>query len=253
MKERQRKKKNENPNRRPVIAAIVASVMMLALGLAFRAMVARLKVPVTVPPIVPEALEGFPVQIGNWTGQEVPLDEAIAEKTDADALISRQYSRKNGLDSVFLYVACGVTWEMMFHRPEVCYPGNGWTLLDHSSMELPINNGMTLPCTIFRFSRGELDKQEMVVLYYVIADGRFYSDVSLLRSRVWGVFAIVDHIAQVQIIASSGGIPTPDSMKRIASEFAIASASSIAELFQDIEQHRYTDSHLGIQEEGSHR
>jgi EpsI family protein len=181
------------------------------------------------------------MQIGSWTGEEVPLDEAIAEATDADAHISRQYSHQNGLESVSLYVAWGAYWEMMYHRPEVCYPAHGWTLADRHSMELKISNGTKLPCNVFRFSRGELDKREKVVLYYVIADGRTYRDVSLLRSRIWGVFATVDQMAQVQIVASLEGTLTTDSMVRIVSNFAVESASSIARLFEDAAEDRHSD------------
>ena len=191
--------------------------------------------------ISPETLEGLPVQIGGWTGREVPLDETIVERTDTDAHINRQYSRHDGRESVALYVASGSTWEMMFHRPEVCYPASGWTLIDGDALELPVHNGMTLPCSIFRFSRGELQTREVVVLYYCIADGLPYSNISLLRSRVWGALAAVDRFAQVQIVVSSGGILTTDAMIRTVSDFAVESASSIAQLLDDAAEDRPSD------------
>lgn len=192
-------------------------------------------------PISPEALEGFPMQIGGWTGKDVPMDETIAGKTDADAHINRQYSRHNGRESIELYVAYGSSWEMIFHRPEVCYPANGWTLVDHNVMELPVSNDMKLPCSIFHFSHGEWQTREVVVLYYCFADGLTYSNVSLLRSRVWGALAAVDRFAQVQIVVSSEGILTSDAMIRIVSDFAVESASSIAQLLDDAAENRYSD------------
>jgi EpsI family protein len=215
--------------------------MMLVSGVAFHTLVARVGGSVTGLPIAPETLEGFPTQLGGWTGQDVPLDETIAEKTDADAHINRQYSRHNGRDSVRLYVAYGGTWEMMLHRPEVCYPGSGWTLIDGDLLELPIDNGMRLPCSIFRFSQGELQTREMVVLYYCIADGRTYSNISLLRSRLWGALAAVDRFAQVQIVVSSGGVLTSDAMIGIVSDFAVESASSIAQLLEGAAEGRGSD------------
>jgi len=233
--------KNEHPDRRPIVAVIAATVMMLVSGVAFHTLVVRVRGPMTGLPIAPETLEGFPMQIGGWTGREVPLDETIAGKTDADAHINRQYSRHNGRESVGLYVAYGGTWEMMFHRPEVCYPGSGWTLIDGDLLELPVHNGMKLPCSIFRFSRGELQTREVVVLYYCIADGLTCSNISLLRSRVWGALAAVDRFAQVQIVVSSEGILTSDAMIRIVSDFAVESASSIAQLLEDAAEDRHSD------------
>ena len=225
--------KNAHPDRRPIIAAITAAVMMLVSGVAFHTLVARVRGSMTGLPISPDTLERFPIQIGGWTGREVPLDETIAKKTDTDAHINRQYSLHNGRESVGLYIAYGGTWEMMFHRPEVCYPASGWTLIDDDSLELPVHNGLKLPCTIFRFSRGQLQTREVVVLYYCIADGTIYSNISLLRSRVWGALAAVDRFAQVQIVVSSGGLLTSDAMVKIASDFAVECASSITQLLED--------------------
>jgi EpsI family protein len=233
--------KSENSDRRPIVAAMAATVMMLVSGAAFHTLAARVRGSMTGLPIAPEVLEGFPMQIGDWTGQKVPLDETIVEKTDSDAYINRQYSRHNGRESVVFYLAYGSTWEMMYHRPEVCYPGNGWTLVDRSVMDLQVHNGMNLQCSIFRFSRSELETREVVVLYYCLADGRAYSNISLLRSRVWGVLAAVDHFAQVQIVASSRGALPPDAMIEIVSDFAVESASSIAELFVDAAEDRHSD------------
>lgn len=241
---------NDKLNRGPILAAIAATGIMLASGVAFNAMAARLGTRATALAIAPAVLASFPAQIGNWTGEEVPLDEAIAEKTDADAHISRRYTRDDTGESVYLYVACGVDWEMMFHRPDVCYPANGWATVGRSARDLPLRDGAALPCSIFRFARGEFEAQEMIVLYYCIADGRLYNDVSLLRSRVWGVLGAVEHLVQVQIVPSSGGFSTGDSLITIASEFATDSAASIAELSRHIQERQDADGHHGFQEEG---
>jgi len=243
--------KSEKLDRRPIVAAIAATIIMLASGLAFHTLIARVNGSMARLPIAPEVLEGFPMQIGDWTGVDVPLDETIVEKTDSDALINRRYSRHNGRESVGFYIAFGSTWEMMFHRPDVCYPSSGWTLVDHSLLELPVNNGTKLPCTIFRFSQGELETRDVVVLYYCVADGHTYSNISLLRSRVWGALAAVDNFAQVQIVVSSGGVLTPEAMIKIVSDFAVDSASSIAELFKNIQNDRIIETTDPLQKEGS--
>jgi len=235
--------KSEKLDRRPIVASILASLIVLSFGLTYRVLAARLGVTTSSTPIAQRALEQFTLQISDWTGQDMPLDAAIVRGTSTDAHINRRYSRANGQESVSLYIACGIrTAEIVYHQPIVCYPGNGWTLVDRSAMELPVHNGMKLPCSIFRFSRGELEKQRVTVLHYWIVDGRFCSDVSLLRSRLWRITSRVNYIAQVQIISSSRETRTADSAKRIVSEFAVDSAPSIAEIFERIQKEQSAHS-----------
>ena len=157
--------KNKKSNSNSIIlAAVMAIFMMLFFGTTHRIMSARLSAPIETPSIPPDSLEKLPIQIGDWTGKEAPLDEAIVRATDADAHISRSYSRYSNSEQVWLYISYGMrARDLMPHRPEVCYTGNGWTLIDRNSMEFPLSDGMKLQCSIFQFSRGDLIKEESIV------------------------------------------------------------------------------------------
>jgi EpsI family protein len=235
--------KNDKPNRRPaIIAAVAAGFLMLIFGLGYRVLAARLAALVNTTPIPLATLERFPLQIGAWTGQDVPMDEAVVRATDTDAHISRRYSRHNGLESVSLYVACGVrARDLMTHRPEVCYTGSGWTLVDRHSMDLALSDGMTLPCSVFQFSRGALNTESVAVLDYYIVDGQYCRDVSLLRSKAWRGSGTVRYVAQVQIVAPIKATLTADSATRTVRAFAVESASSISQLFEDAGKDRRSD------------
>ena len=226
----------ENPesNRKSVVfAAAVATFIMLFLGLGYRVLAARLAGPVDTTPIRPEALQQLPLQMGGWTGQEVPLDEAIVRATDTDALINRRYLRYNGLESVSLYIASGVrARDLMPHRPEVCYTGAGWTLTDRRSMDLPLNNGMNLPCNVLQFSQGVLNSSKVIVLDYYLVDGQYCRDVSLVRLKAWRGSGIIGYVAQVQIATPITVTQTAHSARTIISDFAVESALSIADLFE---------------------
>lgn len=231
--------KSDNPNRAPAtVAAIAAGLLMLVFGTTYRVLEARLAAPVNRTPINPAALERFPLQIAGWTGQDIPLDDAVVRATGTDARINRGYSRHNGLESVSLYVACGANARgLMVHRPEVCYIGAGWTLLDRRSMELSLADGTKLPCSIFEFSRGGLDARRMTVLNYFIVDGQHCGDASLLRSRAWRGSGTVSYVVQVQIAASQE-TTTGGSATTLVCAFAVDSASFIAQLFEDLEKDR---------------
>ena len=230
---------SDNANRRlVVVAAIAASFLMLIFGLTHRALVARLVVFENKTPIDPTALERFPLQIGGWTGQDVPMDEAIVDATGTDAHISRRYSRSNDSESVSLYVACGVNAnKVLTHSPPVCYIAAGLSLVDRRSRELLLDDGIKLPCSIFQFFHGGLDTKKVTVLHYSIADGQYFGDVSGSLLKAGQGLRAVDYVAQVQIIASTESL-TSDSATRLVSAFAVDSALSIVRLFEAIEEDR---------------
>lgn len=225
-----------DPRRRRVVAAaIAASLLMLIFGLACHVLAARLGTPGNETPIDLAAVEQFPMQIGGWMGQDVPMDEAIVRATGTDAHINRRYSRSGNSESIALYVACGTNARsLMVHRPEVCYISAGLTLMDRRSVELPLTDGSKLPCSVFEFLSGGLDTKKTTVLCYFIVDGQYCGDLSLLRSRAWRGSGTVHHAAQVQI--GSRETPTADSGMRLVSAFAVDSAPLIARLFKDREK-----------------
>ena len=236
---------NHNRSRRQVIvAALAASIAMCFFGIGYRVVAARLAAPGAIEPISPDVLQQFPMQFGDWTGQESPLDEAVVRATDTDAHISRNYARQGGSDSIWFYIACGVRIrDLEPHRPEVCYTGSGWTRGGKQSIELPLGDAMKLPCNVERFSKGMLNKEEIVVLHYYIVDGEYSPDVSLLRSKAVLGSGTIRYVAQVQVVASvAPGLPF-NSAEDSVRDFAMDSAFYVSELFKD-----YNNEHVSDQE-----
>jgi EpsI family protein len=239
-----------------MLAAATAALMMFVFGLGYRALTVRLAAPANTASVSSAALEQIPLQIGAWMGQDIPLDKAIVRATDTDAHLNRRYSRRGGLEAVSLYIAGGVrARDLMPHRPEVCYTGAGWTLVDQRVVELPLNDGTKLPCNIFQFSRGTLGTEKIRVLDYYIVDGQYCHDVSLLRwkmvqsfwqsfvqychdfllgrPKAWRGSGTVGYVAQVQIAASVTANLAGDSTDKAVADFAGESASSIAGAFRN--------------------
>lgn len=243
---------NDTPSSRPVIvAAIAATVIILISGVAIHTLVARVGWSTSRVTIAPDVLDGFPINIGDWTGEDVPMDEAIVRGTGTDAHINRHYSHTNGLESVSLYIGCGGrTATVAYHQPNVCYIGSGWSIEEQQSLDLPLSKGSTLPCTIYQFIRNELNKTRVTVLHYWIVDGRICRNASFLRSRLWRINSKVNYVAQVQIV-SSVRTSTADSSKRIVSDFAVDFAPSIAELFERIQLDQTPQSMVSLEEKSS--
>jgi EpsI family protein len=239
-----------NPNHRSVAAAAVAaSILTLVFDLAYHTLVARFEVSVPSNPVVPQMIQRLPMHIGNWTGQDIPLDEAIVRMTGTDGHISRRYSLYSGAENVGLYIAYGVTARALApHRPEVCYVSAGWTLMDRRSAELPLENGGKLPCSIFRFSMGGLNAKRIVVLDYFIVDGQHCGDVSLLQSRAWRGSDTVNYVVQVQISSTENLLRDTDSVTELVTAFAVDSALSIDRLFKHIGEDQSVASSRGLQD-----
>lgn len=236
------------------IAAIVVIFLMFLFGLSQHILANKLLFTGEMIPIDPNVLATFPMEIGMWTGQEVPLDEAIIEATDTDARISRSYSRNNGLESVSLYVAFGQrSRDLMPHRPEVCYIGAGWTQAANQSDELQLEDGTKLPCTIMQFTRGALGQSKVMILDYYIVDGEFSRDVSLLRSKIWRGSGAIKYTAQIQISMPVSAGQNTDSVKEVISEFAIESSLLLKKLLatfnkKETEPNQNTDSNSVFEE-----
>ena len=117
----------------------------------------------------------------------------------------------------------------------------GWTRIDRRSVELPMSDGMQLPCRILQFSRGTWNTEKVIVLNYYIVDGQYCQDVSHLRLKIWRGSGAVGYTAQVQIVASVTDSMITDSAERMVCEFAVESASSISRLFESAEESQPSD------------
>jgi len=225
--------KNNRLYRSPIFAAVTATIIMFVFGASHRAFTNRLTNSTSVSSMSPDALEKLPLQIGDWTGQEKPLDEAIIEATDTDAHISRQYSRHNTSEHVFLYIAAGQrARDLMPHRPEVCYTGAGWTRVGSDAKKLLLEDGKELPCNVFQFSKGALNTKNVIILDYYIVDEQLCRDISLMRSKIWRGSGTIEYVAQVQIVTDITTDRTADVAFKIVSNFARESAKSIFQVLE---------------------
>jgi EpsI family protein len=221
--------------RRSVLVAGAGTVLLLVLsGVGYRVVADYLARPGNSLPLPPGTLARLPLRLGGWHGRDEALDEAVVEATDTDDQLSRVYARGQGAESVSLFVAYGVrARDLAPHRPEVCYPGSGWTLEGGSPADLPLSDGSTLPCRILRFSRAGLTARQVTVLNYYIVDGRYCPDISAIRARAWRGQAGVRYLAQVQIISPGGG-GSADAAGAAVSAFATDSALAIRALLPDV-------------------
>lgn len=219
---------------RPIlIAAIVAASLLLLSGASFRLTAAYLDRPGDSAPLPRGTLtKALAMDLNGWEGRDKPVEESVVEAADCDDCVSRTYTRRG--ESVLLWIAYGVrARDLMPHRPEVCYPGAGWTLDDSRPIEVPLGGAQPLDCQVYKFSRAGFGSGDMVVLNYYIVDGQYSPDVSLLRSKASRGTSAVHYMAQVQIVTSAGGRGNPDAAEESVRAFAADSAKAIRGMMPD--------------------
>jgi EpsI family protein len=203
--------------------AVTAFALLLGAGVAYRVAAAGLSRSHRSTPLSRGTLAVLPLSIADWSGEDVALDDAVIEISDTDDHVNRVYSRSGGRQRVSLFVGYGVKMrDLMPHRPEVCYVGQGWTLLSTRYVELPMPDGKLLPCQVHSFQRGGLDPRRTSVLNYYIVDGRLVQDVSALRSQAWKFRSEISYVAQVQIanLDVSAGKPDDEEVRNFAAQSA---------------------------------
>lgn len=90
-----------------------------------------------------ETLRQLPSELAGWRAVDIPMDQDVADMLRADANIQRAYVHTLGY-VVFVYVgyygtARGGTPE---HTPEMCYPAQGWKVVQSMSVDLGGESGL---------------------------------------------------------------------------------------------------------------
>lgn len=75
-------------------------------------------------------LATLPLDLGEWHGEEVPIESAVESMLRADFNLQRAYRRADS-EPVWLYVGYYGTERggRPEHTPDVCYPAGGWEIV----------------------------------------------------------------------------------------------------------------------------
>lgn len=210
-------------------AVAVCAALLAGSGWGYRLLAETYARASTSVPLPTGTLAAIPLAIGEWSGQDQPLNAEIVRATDTDDLINRAYQRKGGRDSVSLFVAYGVKLrDLTPHRPEVCYPSSGWTLERTSDVTLPTGDSPPVACRVLDFVRSGLGAERVTVLNYYLVDGEYCADVRLLRSKLWRTAGGRHYAAQVQV--ACGSEPHPQQAGELVRAFGAESGPLIRNL-----------------------
>jgi EpsI family protein len=87
-----------------------------------------------------------------------------------DELVERVYTSKTMGAQVMMLIAHGPqqTQELQLHRPEKCYPANGYLISGSAEIQLPLGGGATLPAR--RMIADTRDSRENVIYWTRIGE-----------------------------------------------------------------------------------
>lgn len=126
-------------------------------------------------------LSVIPRETGGWKGRDMMVDESAFTilTRDADAWLVREYAGK-GKELVWLSLVTTRDQRKLFrvHIPEICYPAQGWTILDRSASELRVDGHGTIRAIKLVAHKGSV---RTLVLYWFTSNRRYVSNTFLHR------------------------------------------------------------------------
>ena len=216
----------------PAFVLVIAALFLVAAGGGYRALSVRLMRAPEQTHIPAGTLKELPLVIGRWEGRDQSIDEKIIKRADVDDHLMRVYRRSTDRAAVAMWIAYGIrARDLMPHRPEVCYPGAGWTLQKEDHLEFATADNKKVTARLLTFASGTIDPRPLMVLTYYIVDGETCEDVSLLRSKAWRGQTAIRYMTQIQISYRIESMNTA-SPNTILGDFASATFPLIRDLLE---------------------
>lgn len=120
------------------------------------------------------SLASVPMELGDWTGRDEPVDERIVREAQTDEYLNRVYEdrRKPGR-KLWLWVNYSGKGLNLRHSPEICLPSGGWSKVESQCKVISVAgpDGTPVPVMRLGYSQGEL-VQSIGFWYYIFGEGR---------------------------------------------------------------------------------
>lgn len=114
-------------------------------------------------------LQSFPLKLGDWEGHDLDMTSEVRETLNADSLLSRAYTNIQTGESAGLLVVYRKYGRRDFiHRPELCYPSQGWKIVETSTMELSYDGKKVDATKVVAENEGDRD----IIVYWFASGDR---------------------------------------------------------------------------------
>jgi Protein of unknown function (DUF3485) len=73
-----------------------------------------------------ELLALIPLKVGDWVGEDLPVDDEVRQTAGAVGYVSRSYRNAKTGERVGLWLIVGHSRDVCRHTPNICYPASGF-------------------------------------------------------------------------------------------------------------------------------
>jgi EpsI family protein len=183
---------------------VLTVLLLVVSGVVYRCAASFLDRVAGTPITLEKPLSSFPVQVGQWKGQEVEISKSVLKVAGNDDYLSRLYINESTGKWASVYVAYTARPRTMRgHRPQACYPSAGWISDSSDKSQFTTAGGRVVDCLIHRFHKPAPDSSEVVIVNFYILNGTVTNDedkftgVKFRTPNIAGNAA--RYVAQVQI------------------------------------------------------
>jgi hypothetical protein len=89
-----------------------------------------------------ELLKKVPMEIGDWHGEELPVEDQVKKTAGARGYVSRAYKNAKTAEVVTIWLIVGHSKDVVRHTPDVCYPSSGFkTMAPENSRQTVVFEG----------------------------------------------------------------------------------------------------------------
>ncbi|RUL88153.1 EpsI family protein [Tautonia sociabilis] len=151
---------------------VVLGLAILGTGLAAEAAVERATR--TERPPLRRDLATLPMVLGDWLGQDEPVDEDVARESQATEYLNRVYRLRDRPEiRVWLWMNYSDRGLNLRHSPAICLPSGGWTPVEALSRVVAVDlpGGSQQLVSLLGYQKGEL-VQRIGFWYYIFGEGR---------------------------------------------------------------------------------
>jgi hypothetical protein len=156
------------------------SGVILAIGIAAQAALETMNR--TERPELRLSLAKVPLDLGDWTGHDLPVEADIVERAQTTEYLSRTYeSAKHPGLNLQLWINYSRYGNNLRHTPEICLPSGGWNKIESQTRMLlvPVSHDQSLTITRLGYGRDEL-VQHVGFWYYIFGEGKLENYVRSL-------------------------------------------------------------------------
>jgi len=176
----------------------------------------------------PGIVMSLPVRIGDWFGERQPVTDIERGGLPEDTEFERKRYFNAAGEEIFCSIVMAGKDTRSIHRPEICLPAQGWSVVDSRYEDVPLADGSPRPLRVRAlkayhapYPGGGNSGRERLNYYWFVGKGRVTA--SHLERVMWNLYDRLVHSvnhrwAYITVVTDLSPARTPDEAKAIEAQ-----------------------------------